>query len=164
MSELEDLYQDIIVDHYQNPRCFGHLENSDTGAKLFNPLCGDQIDLCVKIQDDKIKKIAFSGKGCSISQAAASMMCELLEGKDIKEAQNLFNTYQQMLKGELDESKLDELGDLVALSGVRKFSARIKCAMLAWEAVSRALNEYKSGEYKTPNCKDCQKVCNENFK
>ena len=100
MSELEDLYQDIIVDHFQNPRCFGCMKDKDAGAKLFNPLCGDQINLCVKIEDDKIKKIVFSGKGCSISQAAASMMCELLEGKSISEAKELFELYQKMLKGE----------------------------------------------------------------
>ena len=159
MSELEDLYQDIIVDHFQNPRCFGCMKDKDAGAKLFNPLCGDQIDLCVKIEDDKIKKIVFSGKGCSISQAAASMMCELLEGKSISEAKELFELYQKMLKGEKQDDELNELGDLVALSGVRKFSARIKCAMLGWEAVQKALNDYLQGHYKTPDCQKCEKDC-----
>ncbi|MGI6681246.1 MAG: Fe-S cluster assembly sulfur transfer protein SufU [Bdellovibrionota bacterium] len=163
MSELDELYQEVIVDHFKNPRCFGSLDDSNTSANLYNPLCGDQINVCVKIEDSKIKKIAFSGKGCSISQAAASMMCELLEGKDIETAEALFELYQNMLKGEKREEELEKLGDLTSLSGVRKFSARIKCAMLGWEAVKRALVDYKSGHYKKPNCEHCGKECNEKF-
>ena len=164
MSDLDELYQDIIVDHFQNPRCVGCLEDLDASCKLFNPLCGDQINLCIKIDDDKISKIVFQGKGCSISQAAASMMCELLEGKTIQEAEELFNLYQKMLKSEMAEDELNKLGDLVSLSGVRKFSARIKCAMLAWEAVERALNDVKQGKFKNPDCQNCTKECNENCK
>ncbi len=159
MSNLEELYQDLIIDHSKNPRCFGCINNPDAEAKLFNPLCGDQIDLCIQIEDEKIKKIAFSGKGCSISQASASMMCELLEGKSIDEVKNLFSLYQNMLKGEKSEEDLEELGDIVALSGVKNFSARIRCAMLAWEAVKRALDEYEEGKYKKPNCSSCTKDC-----
>ena len=161
MGNLEELYQDLIIDHSTHPRCFGCLDNSDAKAKLFNPLCGDQIDLCIKIENGIIKKIAFSGKGCSISQAAASMMCELLEGKTIEEVYKLSTLYQEMLKGEKDEEELEELGDIVSLSGVRKFSARIKCAMLGWEAVQKALKDYEEGKYKSPCCNLCTKDCNE---
>ncbi len=164
MSNLEELYQDLIIDHSKHPRCFGCINNPDATAKLFNPLCGDQINLCVKIEDNKIKKITFSGKGCSISQASASMMCELLEGKTIEEVKKLSELYQEMLKGEKEEKDLDELGDIVALSGVRKFSARIRCAMLGWEAVKRALDEYEAGKYQKPNCSLCTKDCNERNK
>ena len=160
MGNLEELYQDLIIDHSTHPRCFGCLDNSDAKAKLFNPLCGDQIDLCIKIENDIIKKIAFSGKGCSISQAAASMMCELLEGKTIKEVYKLSTLYQEMLKGEKQEEELEDLGDIVSLCGVSKFSARIKCAMLGWEAVQKALKDYEEGKYHSPSCALCTKDCN----
>lgn len=159
MSNLEELYQDLIIDHSTHPRCFGKIDDSDASAKLFNPLCGDQIDLCIKIEDGKIKKISFLGKGCSISQAAASMMCELLEGKTIEEVYKLSTLYQEMLKGEKQEEELEDLGDIVSLCGVSKFSARIKCAMLGWEAVQKALKDYEEGKYQSPSCALCTKDC-----
>lgn len=140
MDELEELYQDLILDHAKSPRSFGILQDPDVSSALFNPLCGDEIQLALKFDGETIEEIRFSGHGCSISQAAASMMTELLKGKRISEAKQLCRTYSDMLRGRTEEEALVCLGDLAALQGVRKFSARIKCAMLAWEALEQALD------------------------
>lgn len=142
--ELEELYQQLIIDHFKKPRCYGQLENPSAQCALYNPLCGDRISLSISLNGGKVNEIAFSGHGCSISQAAASMMSELLKGKSIEEVKELSRLYQSMIKGEKSGDELVVLGDSVALQGVRKFSARIKCAMLAWEAVDRAIAQCES--------------------
>lgn len=136
---LDEVYQELLLDHYKSPRCRGVLINPDGKVDLHNPLCGDQISLTVKFSNDEISNIAFSGHGCSISQAAASMMSELLRGKSKTEAQRLSTLFRRMIRSEVEGDALHDLGDAVALEGVKKHSARIKCALLAWDCIDRLL-------------------------
>lgn len=137
---VEDVYQELLLDHYKSPRCKGVLLNPDRTVDLHNPLCGDQISLSVKFQGETIADLAYTGHGCSISQATASMMAELLLGKSKQEARRLSTLFRQMIKSEVSGESLKDLGDAVALEGVKKHSARIKCALLAWDCVDRALS------------------------
>ena len=136
---LDDVYQELLLDHYKSPRCRGVLLSPDRQVDLHNPLCGDQISLAVKFADDTISHIAYTGHGCSISQATASIMSELLLGKSKSEAQRLSTLFRQMIKSEVDGEPLKDLGDAIALEGVKKHSARIKCALLAWDCIDRVL-------------------------
>jgi nitrogen fixation NifU-like protein len=136
---LDDVYQELLLDHYKSPRCRGVLLNPDRTVDLHNPLCGDQISLTVKFSDDAISQIAYTGHGCSISQATASIMSELLVGKSKAEAQRLSTLFRKMIKSEVEGDALEDLGDAIALEGVKKHSARIKCALLAWDCIDRAL-------------------------
>jgi nitrogen fixation NifU-like protein len=136
---LEDVYQELILDHYKNPRHSGVLINPDRKIDLMNPLCGDQLSLTVKFKGEIISEIAFSGQGCSISQAAASIMAELMLGKTREEALQLSQSFRKMIKSEVPSDGLDELGDALALEGVKKHTARIKCALLAWDCIERAV-------------------------
>lgn len=145
MSILDEIYQEVILDHYKNPRCKGCLENPDGRCTLYNPLCGDQVDVTISIQDDTIVDIAFSGHGCSISQASASMMSDLCKGRKVREVLNLCGLFKEMMRGSKEESEIEDLGDAAALQGVRKFSARVKCAMLAWEAVEKCMLKPECG-------------------
>lgn len=154
--QLDDLYQEVILDHYKHPRCQGCLTASNAQALLFNPLCGDQIQLTLATQaesglqesasaggaaGEKITDIGFSGHGCSISQASASMMSELCKGKTKAQVRELIARFRELMRGEKTAEQAAELGDAVALEGVRKFSARVKCAMLAWEALEKCLEQ-----------------------
>lgn len=136
---LDEVYQELILDHYKSPRCQGVLINPDRKVDLFNPLCGDQISLTLKLNGDTISEIAFAGHGCSISQAAASIMSELLHGKSREEAQRLSRLFRKMIRGEESGDSINDLGDALALEGVKKHSARIKCALLAWDCIDKAL-------------------------
>ncbi len=138
---LDEVYQELILDHYKRPRCQGVLINPDRKIDLHNPLCGDQISLMVKFSGEEISQIAFTGHGCSISQATASIMSELLTGKTKAEAKRLSGLFRRMIKSEESGTALDDLGDALALEGVKRHSARIKCALLAWDCVDRALAE-----------------------
>lgn len=139
-SELNELYQDLILDHYKHPRCQGCLENPAAKSDVVNPLCGDQISLSISTEGEYIKDIRFSGKGCSISQASASMMAEACNGKKLEEVNDLINLFKGFMQGQRELQDLEiSGGDLVALQGVRKFTARIKCALLAWEAMYKCL-------------------------
>ena len=138
---LDDLYQELILDHHRNPRCHGTIDAPDVAASLFNPLCGDEVVLHLRLNDGVVEDIRFSGHGCSISQASASMMGELCKGKTLAEVQALCSLFLQMMLGKRQGSELDELGDAVALEGVQKFPARIRCAMLAWEALEQGLKK-----------------------
>lgn len=138
---LDDLYQDLILDHYKNPRCQGDLLNPDCRCALRNPLCGDEIELMVALKDNLVQEIRFSGHGCSISQAGASMMTDLCKGKSISEIRDLCKTFRGMMRGEKSAEQIDVLGDAVSLEGVRKFSARIKCALLAWDALEKCMDQ-----------------------
>jgi len=137
--KLDDLYQEVILDHYKNPRCHGCLAGPSASCSLFNPLCGDQIQLTVKISKGSVGEIGFAGHGCSISQASASMMAEICQGKGVKEIEALTAQFRSVMRGEMAPEEAEKLGDAVALEGVRKFSARVKCAMLAWEALEKCL-------------------------
>ena len=136
---LDDVYQELLLDHYKSPRCKGVLLNPDRTIDLHNPLCGDQISLAVKFQGETISEIAYTGHGCSISQATASMMSELLLGKTKDNARRLSGLFRQMIKSEASGDQLNDLGDALALEGVKKHSARIKCALLAWDCIDRVL-------------------------
>ena len=141
-ESLNELYQELILDHSKHPRCRGTLENPTCQARGHNPLCGDQINLFLKIENDVICDISFDASGCAISVASASLMSELLKGKSIVEAQKLFSQFHELLTE--GTGAVDELGDLVALAGVRQFPIRIKCATLAWHALKDGLNELPS--------------------
>ena len=142
-TELEELYQEVILDHSRRPRNFGTLSNADVVVHGDNPACGDEIHLGVHFSPDgKLEEIKFSGQGCAISQASASMMTLKLKGKTRSEAAELARSFKDLVTGSADsssESMPPRLGDLQLLQGVRKFPQRVKCAMLAWRAVEQAL-------------------------
>ena len=140
MSDLADLYQEVIIDHGRRPRNFGELEGATGTAEGFNPLCGDQLTLYVKLADGRIADIAFQGAGCAISQASASLMTTALKGKTQDEALDLFERVHAMLtEGPNANVQPEELGKLAVLSGVWEFPMRVKCATLAWHTLRSAL-------------------------
>ena len=142
---LDELYQEVILDHYKRPRCQGCLQNPSSNTTLFNPLCGDQVELTILIEGQTLKDIAFGGHGCSISQASASMMSELCRGKSLLEVRELCKKFKGLMRGDEQREEVEiVLGDAVALEGVRKFSARVKCAMLAWEAIEKCLEQVEA--------------------
>ena len=143
-SELDDLYRDIIIDHYRNPRHKGHLESPTAAHEGLNPLCGDEVTIEVSVKDGQLAEIAYSGSGCSISQSSASMMTEATAGKSLPDVRSLIDEFTAMMRS-TEEIESDTLGDLEALSGVRKFPVRIKCATLAWHTLNEALNESPAG-------------------
>jgi nitrogen fixation NifU-like protein len=141
MSELSELYQQVILDHNKKPRNFRKLENADRSAEGYNPLCGDQLTVYVNLADDSVREIAFQGSGCAISKAAASMMTQAVKGKSREQIEELFKEFHSMVTGELDE-ETDEnhLGNLKIFAGVREFPVRVKCATLPWHTMHAALN------------------------
>lgn len=142
MSLCEDLYRDIILDHYQHPRGKGTLPAPTHREEGLNPVCGDEVVIELDVCDDKVCQARFSGHGCSISQASASMLTELINGRPRAEVEELIQTFKTRMttRGEVGECP-EELGDVEALDGVRKYPVRIKCALLAWTTLQRALNE-----------------------
>jgi nitrogen fixation NifU-like protein len=146
MSELDDLYQEIILDHNRRPRNFGKLEDPTHRADGHNPLCGDEITVFLKLEGDQISKITFDGQGCAISKASASLMTARLKGRTLEEVHRVISDVSDLLTGP-DEGSVDleKLGDLAALQGVRKYAVRVKCATLAWHALEAAL----TGEHET---------------
>ena len=140
MSDLRELYQQVILDHNRNPRNFKELPNPTVRVEGFNPLCGDHYTLFINLDNDTIKEIAFTGSGCAISKASASVMSSTVKGKSKEEAGRLFDTFHRLVTG--DSSGLDaaDLGRLAAFSGVSEFPARVKCATLAWHTLRNALN------------------------
>jgi nitrogen fixation NifU-like protein len=139
-AELGALYQEMILDHYRRPRNKGTLENPDASVEMKNPLCGDEIELQIAFDRDCVCDLRFSGRGCSISQASASMMTQLVKGKSTEEIDAIRKQFRELMLGQApaDDAKL---GSLRALSGVAKFPARVKCALLAWNALETALTE-----------------------
>ena len=137
---LEELYKEVILDHYRSPRNKGRVDPHDVALERNNPLCGDEIELFLRFDGGNIDGIGFEGKGCSISQASASMMTEKVEGMDAKEATALAETIKAMMAGET-EGDPDELEDLVSLKGVVKYPVRIKCALLGWNTLLEGLEE-----------------------
>ncbi len=138
MSELDDLYQQVILDHNRKPRNFQKLPDANRTAEGFNPLCGDQIQLYVKLEGDRIRDIGFQGSGCAISRASASLMTSALKGKSAGEAEELFQRFHRLVTSE-EESDPASLGKLAVFCGVREFPARVKCASLAWHTLRAAL-------------------------
>ena len=137
---LDELYKEVILDHYRAPRNKGQLDPHDIALERNNPLCGDEIELFLKFDGDNLEGIAFDGKGCSISQASASMMTEKVKGLSAKEAAELAENIKSMMAGESDGDQAT-LGDLVSLKGVVKYPVRIKCALLGWNTLVEALDE-----------------------
>lgn len=139
---LDELYQQVIMDHYRQPRGRGHLPEPTITQEGYHPLCGDEITLDLCVEDDTITDIKFRGRGCSISQASASIMVEKLKGKALTEACDAIREVYALLKGDI-EPDLETMGDISALSGVRKFPVRVKCATLAWHTLEEALKGLK---------------------
>ncbi len=140
MAEINELYQQVILDHNKKPRNFKVLETANHRQEGYNPLCGDQLMLYVEMDGDVIKDVAFQGSGCAISKASASMMTTAVKGKTEEEAGVLFDEFHRMVKGELDpETDPHHLGRLTILAGVREFPARVKCASLSWHTLRAAL-------------------------
>jgi nitrogen fixation NifU-like protein len=137
---LEELYKEVILDHYRAPRNKGRLDPHDVMLERNNPLCGDELELYLKFEGDDLQGISFQGKGCSISMASASMMTEKVAGLGAKDAAALAESIKRMMAGEEEEDP-EELGDLVSLKGVVKYPVRIKCALLGWNTLLEALEE-----------------------
>ena len=135
--ELTDLYRDVILDHNRRPRNFGPLEDAQAVAEGVNPLCGDRLTLRLNLADERIENIRFEGQGCAISTASASLMTEAVKGKTRGEALALFDRVHRLLTD--DAAGAEELGKLAALSGVREYPARVKCASLCWHTLASAL-------------------------
>ena len=138
MSDLRELYQEVILDHTKRPRNFGTLEGSSHRAEGHNPLCGDEIRVTVNVDGDSIRELCFEGAGCAISTASASLMTEALKGKSIEEANCIFDRFHGVVTGEIarDDGKL---GKLTVMGGVAEYPLRVKCATLAWHTLRAAL-------------------------
>jgi nitrogen fixation NifU-like protein len=137
---LEELYKEVILDHYRAPRNKGRLDPHDVALERNNPLCGDEIELFLRFDGETVEGVAFEGKGCSISQASTSMMTEKVRGLSAKEAGELAESIKRMMAGE-EDGDADALGDLVSLKGVVKYPVRIKCALLGWNTLLEGLAE-----------------------
>ena len=141
MSDVKDLYQELIVDHSKRPRNFGKLEQADHEATGHNPLCGDKVTVYLKVEDGVVQDVHFQGVGCAISTASASLMTERIKGKPVAEAEALFKEFHDLVTtGEMGPEATEHLGKLQALSGVKEFPLRVKCATLAWHTFRAALH------------------------
>ena len=139
MSELNELYQEVILDHNKRPRNFRTIEHPSHHAEGYNPLCGDRLNLFVDVENDVIADIAFQGSGCAISKASASLMTDALKGRTVAEARALFARFHHVVTTPPDQP-VEDLGKLSVLSGVREFPVRVKCASLAWHTLKAALD------------------------
>jgi nitrogen fixation protein NifU and related proteins len=137
-AELQDLYQEVILDHNRRPRNFRVIEDGSS-AEGFNPLCGDRVTVYLKVENGTITDVSFQGSGCAISKASASLMTESVKGKTIEEAAALFDRFQRMITAPADNST-ESLGKLTVLAGVRQFPVRVKCATLAWHTLRSAVD------------------------
>ena len=143
MSDLNDLYQEVILDHNKRPRNFRSIEGASHHADGYNPLCGDKLSLTVKVDGDQIADVAFLGSGCAISKASASIMTDTLKGKSLAEARALFERFHRMITTPPDQP-VEDMGKLSVLAGVREFPVRVKCASLAWHTLKAALERKDS--------------------
>ena len=139
MNELQELYQQVIIDHNHNPRNFREIEHPSHSAKGHNPLCGDKIDIYLTIKDDIIVEVSFMGSGCAISKASSSLMTEVLLGKTVVEAHKIFDSVHDMITS--GKTDVEGIGKLAVLSGVHKFPARVKCAILPWHTMKNAIEK-----------------------
>jgi nitrogen fixation NifU-like protein len=141
---LDGLYREIILDHYQNPRNKGTLDDADSASHGHNPLCGDEVDVFVKLNDEQLQDVRFTSRGCSISQASASMMTDSVKGKAVSDAESMLVTFKEMMLGEGSHEEDSDMGDLEALQGVKRYPVRIKCALLPWNTLKEALDTYRA--------------------
>jgi nitrogen fixation protein NifU and related proteins len=139
MSDLRELYQQVILDHNKNPRNFREMPDATNRVDGYNPLCGDHYTIFLKLEDGTIREVSFTGSGCAISKASASVMSSTLKGKSKEEAERLFETFHGLVTGDASSLSAAELGRLAAFSGVSEFPARVKCATLAWHTLRSAL-------------------------
>jgi nitrogen fixation NifU-like protein len=142
--EFDDLYREIILDHYRNPRHREPLPDPDVVAEGYNPLCGDEVEIGLRFENGAVGDVSIKGRGCSISQASGSMMTDLIAGKPVEETRRLIELFTQMMKSPEAEPP-EELGDLEALQGVAKFPVRVKCATLAWHTLADGLDQREAG-------------------
>lgn len=140
MSELSELYQQVILDHNKKPRNFRKIESASHSAEGHNPLCGDQLTVYLALENGEVKDVSFEGSGCAISKASASMMTQAVKGQSKAKAEELFKEFHSMVTGE-DETEHDSLGHLRIFAGVRDFPVRVKCATLPWHTLHAALNK-----------------------
>ena len=136
-DELQDLYQQVILDHSRHPRNFRKMEGADETAEGHNPLCGDRVTVYLLMENGVIRDVSFQGEGCAISKASASIMTELLKGKTTAEAKAHFNQFHEMITS--GKGDIEEMGKLAAFAGVNRFPARVKCAILPWHAIAATL-------------------------
>ena len=142
-----ELYRELILDHYKSPRHYGRIEEPDIMETGANPLCGDELELYLNFENGAIRDIRFQGKGCSISQASASMMTEAVSAKPVLDAQKLIDDFRgMMLEGKPSDALPSDLEDSKTLAGVKKYPVRIKCALLAWNTLSESLKKYKNSK------------------
>lgn len=139
MSDLMELYQEVILDHNRRPRNFHALPDASHQAEGYNPLCGDRLTLYLRVEGDVISDVGFEGSGCAISKASASLMTDAIKGRTVPDARILFERFHRMVTAPLDQ-QVEDLGKLTALAGVRQFPIRVKCASLAWHTFSAALD------------------------
>ena len=144
-NPVDELYGQIVLDHYNKPRNRGSLKEPSVSAEVANVFCGDEVKLELAIQGDRVAAVRFLGQGCSISQASASMLTEAAMGLSLEEVEALVETFKGMMNGS-DQVDTKSLGDLEALQGVRRFPARVKCATLAWNALQQALDQYRKAK------------------
>ena len=141
MTDLRDLYQEVILDHNRSPRNFGPLENADLQADGYNPLCGDRLSIAVNVDDGVVTDVRFQGSGCAISQASASLMTEGIKGKTLDEARALFDRFRRLVTDQTTPTDEASLGKLTVFAGVRDYPARVKCAILAWHTLRAAVDD-----------------------
>ncbi len=146
MSDLQDLYQETIVDHSKRPRNFRRLEEATCNAEGYNPLCGDKVKIYVRVDGDRVSEISFEGSGCAISTASASLLTETLKGKTRAEAESLFQIFHGLVTKGPGAAPSSQLGKLAVFSGISGFPSRVKCATLAWHTLKAALAEQKKPE------------------
>jgi len=140
MSAIQELYQEVILDHNKSPRNFRVMEHADRSIEGYNPLCGDRFTVYVKMNGEVIEDVSFSGAGCAISKASASVMTQLTRGKTQEKAEQLFQDFHKLVRGELDiAGREEDLGRMTVFSGVSEFPARVKCAILAWHTLRAAI-------------------------
>lgn len=139
MSDLGELYQELILEHSKRPRNYRALTDATSTMEGFNPLCGDRFTIYLKLAGDTIQDIGFQGSGCAISKSSASVMTQMLKGKTTAEAEELFRRFQRLVTGRLEDGDREQLGKLAVFAGVAEFPVRVKCAILAWHALHAAL-------------------------
>ena len=143
--QLDELYRELILDHYKRPRHREPLAHADIVAEGYNPVCGDEIEMQLAFDGERLSGIGIKGRGCSISQASGSMMSELVEGKEVAEIRHLSDEFKQMMTAP-DAAVPEDLGDLEALQGVGKFAVRVKCATLAWHTLADGIEQHQRGD------------------
>jgi nitrogen fixation protein NifU and related proteins len=149
MSDLRELYQQVILDHNKNPRNFREISEPTAKVDGYNPLCGDHYTIFLQLDGDTIRDVSFTGSGCAISKASASVMSSTVKGKSREEAARLFDTFHKLVTGDTRSVDAAELGRLAAFSGVSEFPARVKCATLAWHTLNAALSGNGQGAVST---------------